>query len=45
MLIVGLIGVSSCKKDDEVNVRSEQEFMNFVAMSGLFEIQSSQLVI
>jgi putative membrane protein len=43
LLLVGLFTMSSCKEDDEVNVMTDQEFMNFAAVSGLFEIQSSQL--
>jgi putative membrane protein len=45
LLLVGLITVSSCKKDDEVNVMTDQEFMNFAAVSGLFEIRSSEMAI
>jgi putative membrane protein len=43
LLAVGIITISGCKKDDEVNVMTDAEFMNFAAVSGLFEIQSSQL--
>jgi putative membrane protein len=43
VLLVVLVTVSSCKKDDEVNVMTDAQFMQFAAVSGLFEIQSSEL--
>jgi putative membrane protein len=44
LLIAGLFVMNGCKDDDEdTNMMTDTEFMQFAAQSGLFEIQSSQL--
>lgn len=42
-LFAGFIAMNGCKKDDETDVMTDTQFMQFAAQSGLFEIQSSQL--
>lgn len=44
-LFAGFLAINGCKNDDENEVMTDTQFMQFAAQSGLFEIQSSQLAV